>query len=91
MKPWITVIGICLTLLVGCSKSEFQTSATPTLEKTPAIETKIPAIVPDLKAIPEGTGWNGSIHTAALFEKDLICTPSWKLVASNTASRPATR
>jgi len=70
MKPWITVIGICLTLLVGCSKSEIQPSATPTLENAPAIETEIPVIVPDLKAIPEGAGWNGSIHTATLVEKD---------------------
>ena len=70
MNPWITAIGICFTLLVGCSKGEIQPSVTSTVEATPENEVEPQMITPDLKAVPEGVGWNGSVHTANLVEKD---------------------
>jgi hypothetical protein len=57
-------------LLVACSQSETQPSATPTLEATPTQEPEPQIIVPDLKAVPEGTGWKGSTQFATLVEKD---------------------
>jgi len=82
MKPWIIVIGICFTFLVACSQTEIQLSATssmsetPTLNATPTLteptasKTEAPMIAPDLKAVPKGVGWNGSIRAANLVEKD---------------------
>jgi len=70
MKPWIIVIGICFMLLVGCSQSEIQPSATPTLERTPMKKSEPQIILPDLIALPEGSGWNGSTQSATLVEND---------------------
>ena len=81
MKSWSVIIGICLTLFVGCSQSGIEPSATPimiatpTLIETPTVEesamskTEPQIIIPDLKAIPKGAGWNGSIQSATLVEK----------------------
>jgi len=71
MKPWIIVVGICLALLVvGCSQPDIQPGATPTLEATPTQEPEPEIIVPDLEALPEGSGWSGSTQSATLVEKD---------------------
>ena len=70
MKPWIIVIGIYFMLLAGCSQTEIQPSATPTLEITPTKEPELQIIVPDLEALPEGAGWSGSTQSASLVEKD---------------------
>lgn len=82
MKPWIIAFGICITLLVGCSQSGVQSSATPimiatpTLIETPTLEEPVTSemepqiLVPDLKAVPEGAGWSGNIQYANLVEKD---------------------
>ena len=69
MKPWIIVIGICFMLLAGCSQTEIQPNATPTLEATPTKKPEPQIIVPDLEALPEGAGWNGSAQSASLVEK----------------------
>lgn len=70
MKSWITAIGICFTLLVGCGKSDSQPNATPTLEETITNEAEAQMIIPDLNAVPKGSGWNGTIQRANLVEKD---------------------
>lgn len=77
MKLWITAFGICFALLVGCSKGEIQPNATPTqpdatptLEETPTNVPEAQVIIPDLEAVPEGAVWNGTIHNAAIVEKD---------------------
>ena len=69
MKPWIIVIGIYFMLLAGCSQTEIQPSATPTLEITPTKEPELQIIVPDLEALPEGAGWSGSTQSASLVAK----------------------
>jgi len=85
MKPWIIVIGICLMLLVGCSQTGIQPSATPTLEATPTQKPEPQIIMPDLKSLPAGAGWSGSTQSATLVDKDGIPAiefdePDWNLV-----------
>lgn len=70
MKLWITTIGVCFTLLVGCAESEIQPNATSTFEETTANEAEAQITIPDLEAVPEGVGWKGSINDASLVEKD---------------------
>jgi len=81
-----TVIGVLAILLIGCNTGTSpsfnvstpqevhtqvsNTLTTPIDEEETANETETQMIVPDLKAIPEGNGWNGSTHTAKLVEKD---------------------
>jgi len=78
-------IGILLILLVGCNTGTSSstnvptpqeatdqapnTLTTPTLEEKTTNETETQMIVPDLKAVPDGDGWNGSTHAAKLVEK----------------------
>jgi hypothetical protein len=85
MKPWVIVIGLCFMLLVACSQTEIQPSATPILEATLTKGPESQIIVPDLKALPEGTGWSGSTQAATLVEKDgapavEFDEPDWNLV-----------
>ncbi len=85
MKPWIILIGLYFMLLVACSQTEIQPSATPILEATPTKEPEPQIIVPDLKALPEGTGWSGSTQAATLVEEDgapavEFDEPDWNLV-----------
>jgi len=79
-------IGILLVLLVGCNTGTspsvnvpmpqeatdqaLRAQTTPTLEEETTNKTEAQMIVPDLKAIPEGDGWNGNTHAARLVEKD---------------------
>jgi len=98
MKPWIVAGGICITFLVGCSLKGIRPSATPTMIATPTLaeaptsegsttgEKEPQILVPDLKAIPEGAGWNGSIQYANLVEKDGAAAiefdnPNWNRLA----------
>jgi len=84
MKPWIATIGMGLILLVSCSEGGIQANGTPTAEvavEATKIQTSTPSvtptegneanmIVPDLKAVPDGTVWNGNIQEANVVEKD---------------------
>jgi len=78
-----SVIGILFALLIGCSKSPSISTSAPIpqegtdkaqtateMEEGMTNETEIQMIVPDLKGIPEGNGWNGSTNAAMLVEKD---------------------
>jgi hypothetical protein len=63
MKLWVIVFGVC-------SPDEIQPSATTVVEATPTREPKPQIIIPDLEALPEGTGWSGSTQSATLVDKD---------------------
>lgn len=58
MKIWTAAVGLFFAFIVRFSQSETQPNATPN------------SIIPDLKAVPDGKVWKGSIDAAKLVETD---------------------